>query len=103
MLRGKENQMMCIFGETFGDTHLDWQHQESHRYHDDHQQFGGPDLGVDVPVAHSGECHDAEVDRVKKAQLLPGTLQVLDATYAAEEPLYDLQSVATLPEKNSSL
>lgn len=55
-------------------VYLQWEHHQGYTDENDHQQLGGPDLGRDVPVAHSGEGDDAEIERVKQGQLLPGSL-----------------------------
>lgn len=57
-----------------GLVYLQWEHHQSNTDEDDHQQLGGPDLRRDVPIAHSGEGDDAEIEGVKQGELLPGSL-----------------------------
>ena len=63
-------------------SHLDWEDNECHKDHDDHQELRGPDLGGDVSKTHRGEGDNAEVERVEQGQVVPRSLQVLDATDA---------------------
>ncbi len=54
--------------------YLQWEHHQGNTDENDHQQLGGPDLWGDIPIAHSGEGDDAEIERVKQGQVLPGSL-----------------------------
>lgn len=59
-------------------AHLQREHHQGHTDHDDHQQLRGPDLGGDIPIAHSRKGDDAEVEGREQGQVLARTLQVLD-------------------------
>ena len=65
--------------------YLQWENHQGNADENDHQQLGRPDPWRDVPVAHSGEGHDAEIQRVKNSQVLPSSLEVLDPTSSAEK------------------
>ena len=47
-----------------------------------HEEFGGPDVGGDVPVAHGGEGDDDEPERLEERKMAAScSLQVLDAAH----------------------
>lgn len=63
-------------------SHLDGEHNERNKNHDDHQELRGPDLGGDISKAHSGKGDHAEVQRVEQGQVVACSFEVLDTADA---------------------
>lgn len=65
-------------------SHLDGEHNEGHKDHDDHQELRGPDLWGDIAEPHCGEGDHAEIERVEQGQVVARSLEVLNAANADE-------------------